>query len=452
MYKPLTVLVLTSILSLTLYAGPMKAGMAKVVITPPTPIMLAGYAARKSPAESRYQDLYAKALAIWDDRDRAVVIVTADILGFTDELTAAVSEAAKEKYGLQRDQIIFNSSHTHSGPVIRKNLIGAYQLNAEQATKIHEYTLALQEKLVWVIGKALREKTIARLSLGSGQADFAVNRRQSGPEGIRIGVNPGGPVDKEVPVLMVESNHDVLLGVIFLYACHNTTLTDSFNQLSGDYAGFAQNAFEQKHPGSVAMFVQGCGGDVNPNPRGTLELATSYGNKLAEVVDSVIAGKLREVKGPVRTAYEKVLIGFDKLPSKEELTARLSETDVFRRRHAERMLARLERDGSLRKDYAYPVQVLQIGGDFTFVALGGEVVTDYALRIKKELGGKSLFVAGYSNDVMGYIPSQRMFSEGGYEVDASMIYYDLPTRWNPGVEEVIFSKVLDLVRVTGGRK
>ena len=101
------------------------------------------------------------------------------------------------------------------------------------------------------------------------------------------------------------------------------------------------------------------------------------------MVDKVLEGKLREIKGPLKSAFERVALAFDKVPSGAEYTARLKEADIFRRRHAERMLARLERDGRLRSDYPYPIQVVQIGNDFTVIALGGEVVTDYALRLKK---------------------------------------------------------------------
>jgi hypothetical protein len=83
--------------------------------------------------------------------------------------------------------------------------------------------------------------------------------------------------------------------------------------------------------------------------------------------------------------------------------------------------------------------------------LAGEVVTDYSLRLKRELGG-NVWVAGYSNDLCSYIPSARMYKEGGYEVIDSMIYYDRPGPYTPEIEEKIIGKVRELNRSIGAKK
>ena len=82
----------------------------------------------------------------------------------------------------------------------------------------------------------------------------------------------------------------------------------------------------------------------------------------------------------------------------------------------------------------------------TFVTLGGEVVVDYALRLKQELGADATWVAGYANDVMAYIPSRRVLAEGGYEGGGAMVYYGLPSPWTPTVEEKIVDGVHAAVR------
>ena len=93
----------------------------------------------------------------------------------------------------------------------------------------------------------------------------------------------------------------------------------------------------------------------------------------------------------------------------------------------------------------YPVQVWRFGDQLTWVALGGEVVIDYNKRLKKEIGGKApVWIAGYANDVMAYIPSARVLKEGGYEADSSQIYYGMPTKWSPKIEDLIVNKVHEL--------
>ena len=96
------------------------------------------------------------------------------------------------------------------------------------------------------------------------------------------------------------------------------------------------------------------------------------------------------------------------------------------------------------------VQAWRLGDQVTWVALGGEVVVDYALRLKKELKGpRAVWVTAYANDVMGYVGSRRVLKEGGYEADSSTIYYGLPTRWAAAVEERIVGKVREVVKEVG---
>ena len=112
--------------------------------------------------------------------------------------------------------------------------------------------------------------------------------------------------------------------------------------------------------------------------------------------------------------------------------------------HAERLLAIIAHEGKLETSYPYPVQVIHFGDDIAMVTLGGEVVVDYSLRIKKELGKPVVWMAGYSNDVMGYIPSLRVLKEGGYEGGGAMIYGSHPGPWSEKVEETIISAVMRL--------
>jgi hypothetical protein len=191
-----------------------------------------------------------------------------------------------------------------------------------------------------------------------------------------------------------------------------------------------------------------CGADQNPNPRGKLEQAQAYGQALGKEVTRVMGAKLERVRGQVRAAFQLVDLAFAP-HTKEMYEQRLTDSNVWRARHAKAMLATYEERRPILR-YSYPVQAVSVGKDFTLVALGGEVVVDYALRAKKEFGTKGLVVAGYSNDVMAYIVSTRMFKEGGYEVDDSMTYYGQPCRWADDVEERIF-KTLRVVMKRVGR-
>jgi len=427
-------------------AADFRAGVARIDITPDGPIWMSGYASRTKPSTGVLQKLSAKALAVEDAKKRRVVIVTTDVIGLPRAMTDVVAARVQKAHGLDRAGVLFNSSHTHTGPVVRPNLISMYNLSEEQDRVLREYALQLTEKLVAVIGAALGDLKPARLSYGTGQAGFAINRRQFTPKGVQIGTNPQGPVDHEVPVLKVESADGTLRAVLFAYACHNTTLTGEFYQLSGDYAGFAQAAVEKAHPGVTAMFMILCGADQNPNPRSTLEFAMQHGRTLAAEVNRVLGGKLAPVRPPVRAAFRVVDLNFAP-HSREQFEKEASDANRYKAARAKAMLAAYDERHPVRST-PYPVQAIRFGKGLTFVALGGEVVVDYQLRVKREFGGQ-MVVAGYSNDVMCYIPSARVIQEGGYEAIDSMIYYGQPGPFEPGVEETIFGGIRSVLKKVG---
>ncbi len=424
-----------------------KAGVAVVDITPDGPIWMAGYAARKGPSQGIGQRLHAKALALEDSGGHHCVIVTTDLLGFPAAVSEPIAESVHRLYGLDRDQVVLTSSHTHSGPVIRESLINMYPLDAAQRETVLSYTVRLQAQVVEVVGAALKDLAPAQLSLGRTQADFAVNRRLKKDGRFVIGVNPEGPVDRDVTVLRVRRPDGSLRAVLLSYACHNTTLTQENYQIHGDYAGVAQEELEKSLPGSTALFMLGCAGDANPNPRGNVQLAWAHGGSLAHNVRYALLDSMRTVHGPLRTLYERVDLPLAALPTREALQSRLKSTDAYVRKHAQIMLDELDKNGSLPELYPYPIGVVKFGKSLTLVALSGEVVVDYAIRLRKELGSPGkLWIAAYANDVFAYIPSKRVLAEGGYEAETSMTYYGLPGPWAPEVEEVIVGTVLRMVK------
>ncbi len=426
----------------SLYAADFQAGAAKRTITPPMPFWLTGYAARTKPADSVRMELWAKALAIQDHQGGRAVIVTTDVIGLPQEISDAVAERLAKSHGLKRSEVLFNSSHTHAGPVIWPNLCVMFEFDEKELDRVREYASKLTDNLEAVASEAIRKLAPAKLSCGQGTADFAINRREQTATGFRIGVNSKGPMDHSVPVLGVTGEDGALRAVLFGYACHNTTTGGDFYQVNGDYAGAAQLEVETAHPGAIALFMILCGGDQNPNPRGTVELADQYGRALARAVEKVLTGELKEIRPPLRTAYRVIDLEFAP-HTREQFQTESQDTDKYRQRRARLMLDAYDQ-GNPTRTLSYPLQVVRFSEGLTFLAMGGEVVVDYSLRAKREFPKEDLVVAGYCNDVSCYIPSLRVLREGGYEPDISMIYYGQPGPFAENVEEVIFQNIRDL--------
>ncbi|MCA9015078.1 MAG: neutral/alkaline non-lysosomal ceramidase N-terminal domain-containing protein [Planctomycetaceae bacterium] len=417
-------------------ASDWKVGMARVDITPSKKIWLGGYASRKKPAEGTTHPLWAKALVFEDKQGNRAAIVTTDLIGLTREISDAVGKQVSQKTGIAREQILLNSSHTHSSPVVRGCAALAYDLSLEHQKDVDEYANQLQDNLVKVIVEASQSLSEATLSYGEEKATFAINRRGR--------INPDGPVDHTVPVLRINDAAGNMRAVLFGYACHNTTI--ALFEYCGDYAGFAQVALEKKYPGTMALFMLGCGGDANPDPRGTLALAEQHGNSLAAAVVRAVGQPLEPIHGPLTVKMKRTDLLFVDPPSKAELISQQGQGDVYSQRLTKYLLNQLEQQGAIAASYPFSVQVIQFGNDLTLIGLGGETVIDYSIRLHEELSDLRIWDAGYCNEVFAYVPSERVLKEGGYEGGGAMKYFGFHGPFKPGVEDRIIQLVHSLVK------
>jgi hypothetical protein len=400
---------------------------------------MSGYAARTHGSDGVLNRLWAKALAIESSPGGRIVIVSTDLVGIPRDLTDEVAAKLKKQYGLNRSQFLINASHTHTGPIVWPNLRNLAVIPPGEQQKLLEYRNVLAGALVSVAGSALRDLSPAAIEFGEGAADFAINRRAA--------INPNGPVDHRVPVLKIVDLAGKIRGVLFGYACHNTTLTGEFYQLSGDYAGFAADALEQRHPGATALFLILCGADQNPNPRSTLDLARQHGSTLAGEVEKAIASPMTVVSGPVRTAFRLAELRFAPR-SRQDFEAELKSKVPAQVRRGEMMIKALDAGKKVGR-LDYPLQAVRFGDTLTLLALGGEVTVDYGLRTRREYAGEPLITAGYSNDVMCYIPSARVLREGGYEAVDSMFYYAQAGPFAEDVEERVFAAIRQVMKGVG---
>ena len=424
-----------------------RAGVSRAVITPETPVWLAGYGSRRVP-DGKLHDLWMKALALEAPDGERAVLITSDFQGVPRSMSDRVFAAVQKKCGLERRQIMFTFSHNHCGPRLGDDLIDYYPVDAEQERLVAEYTDAMVVRTVELVTAALADLSPAKLEQGEGKATFAVNRRNNReadvPDLIARGVPLAGPVDHSVPVLRVTAPDGRIRAILFGYACHPTTL--SFMTWCGDYPGFAQELLEQRHPGATAMFVNTCGGDQNPLPRREVELCRKYGRMLADAVTEALTVPLQAVSGRLQTAFELIELPYLQVVSAADLRALLQDSNSLKARWAVRMLAKLEAGDKFETASPYPVHVWLLGNEMRWIGLGAETVVDYALRFKSEYGNGT-WVMGYADDMLAYIPSRRVWEEGGYEGGSSLYEYGRPAfRWQGDMEDRISAAVSRLFR------
>ncbi len=418
-------------------------GVAEVDITPVEPIRLTGYGNRRLPSEGVVQRLRAKALAIKEGEGGAAILVTVDNLGVPARMTEEVARRLEGKIKLPRERLVIAASHTHTAPCLTgvAPVLFGEPIPAEHQAVIDRYTLRLTDQIEQVALAAHGKLEPGTLAWGQGSVGFAANRRVlKDGQWAGFGVNPGGPVQHVLPVLKVATTGGELKAVLVNYACHCTTLGGDYNQVCGDWAGYAQAAIEREHPGVIGMVSIGCGADANPEPRGQLEMARTHGERLAAEVERVLQGVLTALESEPTCRLSLIDLPFAPAPGREEFVERAKQPGATGY-HARVQLERLDAGEALPRSVRYPIQTWVFGERLAMVFLAGEVVVDYDLRLRWELDGRRLWVTAYANDAPCYVASRRLIDEGGYEVDGSMLYYDKPGRLAPEAEERIIRAV-----------
>ena len=414
----------------------LMVGAARRDITPDYPVRLSGYGSRREPSTGIAQRIHAKALAFGENDGRGPsVLITVDNCGVPASIRAEVQRRIATKFPVQDSNFAICSSHTHCAPMlagILPNLFGE-DIPAEHQAVIDRYTNEFTDSLVALSLEALQNRRPSKLAWAVGSAPFAANRRPF----------PMRPVDHALPVLRVSDPDDRITAILTSYACHCTTL--GIEQIHADWAGCAQEALERAFPGAVALTAMGCGADQNPMPRRTIELAVQYGESIAAETTHLVRSRMLPLRALPEGRVQTIELAYDTLPTRDawqKLAASSSRAIAY---HAKKNLARLERGEPLPQSLPYMVQTWTFGDDLAMVFLPGEVVVDYSLQLKTEFDHRRLWVNAYANDVPAYIPSKRIWDEGGYEGGGAMIYYDRPTRFAADVESRILAAVRALL-------
>jgi neutral ceramidase len=277
-----------------------QVGLARRSITPQQPVFMAGYASRSRPHDAVESELFVKALELKDADGKQAVLITSDLIGYRRGAAEIICERIQKQTGLQRVDILLNSSHTHTGPSLLLDAEDRSDSMSLQQAKVQiNWTGQLIEQSVGAAVEALQNLKPASISYGVGVAPFVMNRREWTERGVILGVNPAGYADRAVPTLRIDAPDGTLRALVFGAAAHNTTLGGQHYFICGDYAGFAQEHIENEHPGVQAMFVLGCAGSANPYPRGSLEISHEHGRVLGEEVCRVLEEELAAIGGPL---------------------------------------------------------------------------------------------------------------------------------------------------------
>jgi neutral ceramidase len=399
-------------------AGVLKAGIARMDITPDFPVMLYGYASRKKPSEGVHDHLFARAV-VFENGDKKLVMVSTDIGSFTDTLYSVLKKSIADKYGLKDSEFFLAAIHSHSSPVVSLDLSKIDPGNVQ-------YTKILQQKLTTVVGDAFKNLKLVSTGAGVGYSPVGSNRREMAADGsIVLGRNPYGPTDKEVLVFKIADSGGNPVGAVFDYATHATSLGPNNYLISGDVLGISEQFVEQILGNAVVTQVfAGASGNIDPwyrilpafdTANGWIPEPVLLGTMLGEEVVHVF----RDVKDMQTNVEMSSSIQTIQCPRKK-----LDEKD--------------EELPTLDQQQTIPVTITAAHiGDVAFIGFNVEMLTEIGMAIKAGSPFKHTFIITHCNGSSGYLPLSELYKEGGYEINS--------THFAIGSDKIVIKKALRML-------
>jgi neutral ceramidase len=376
-----------------------RASAVKVDISPKSPQWLMGYGARQSTGV--HDPIYHRIAAMDDGRTQVFLIAT-DLCLFSPSVYDDVTADLKKETGIEPRQVWWTVTHTHSAPEVGPP--GVYDVllkgRSEHAWD-RDYLQFVKSSLIAGVKEAKSKLTPARVTTGTGIARANINRRARDLDGtISLGLNPDGPVDRQIGLIRLERPDGTLIGVVANYSMHGTVLSGRFVEISGDGPGIVAAYVEEKL-GVPMLYVNGAAGNIAP-------IYTVQND-----VKSAHLGEFRVLLG------DRILEANRNLPPGSDGNLFLGEKWIESPRKAglgwpTDLPTYAAKSPGGADMVRIPVRFVRIN-DTVLWGAPVELFCEISMRVRNESPFRHTFYFGYSNGWLGYLPTARAFTEGGYE-------------------------------------
>lgn len=416
----------------------MIVGASQVDITPEPGIELSGFAARTQPSTGVLDHLYASALYLSDGRAR-LLWVHADLIGVASEIVEEFRAWASAELHLGAHEVILSATHTHSGPpTIHLEEAGRYDAG---------YASFLQQRIREATEAAIGRTETCSVVNVEGRLDLAVDRRQQ----------VSAHADPQVGAVGFRRANGEFVACLVNYPMHAVARGPSNRMISGDIPGQAARALSSALPGGpIVLVTNGACGNLNPPAENVpVEQVAEWGRRLAESVRERLADALPLPDAILRTGERVVKLPLEVLDSDgiRRCAERVLQYTKPRAEWGvkfERAVATWERtmSASVAANRAHDVRDAELLGvrigSLVFLAVNAEVFSSFTEMLRRQTG-QPVYVVGYANGDLGYIPTLAAYQEGGYEVELAHLFYG-SFRLKPGGLETLAEHAAQLIR------
>jgi hypothetical protein len=384
--------------------------------TSPNPgVELSGFAARVQPSTGVLDPLFAKALYLAQD-DARLLWLHCDLIGFDRGIVMAFRHWAHQALGLEPGEVMLSATHTHAGPcTIYLREAGEYD---------PAYVEWLQGKLREAANLAVARTERVELVAVEGHLDLAVDRRKT----------DSPHTDPRVAALGFRRGDGTYAAALVNYAMHPVALGPSNRRISADFSGAAADRLADLLPGRpVVLPTNGACANLNPPAENvSFDQVKEWGWQVADAVAPLFNGQAPIARPKLRVLSRIVPLPLDTLDA--DGINRFADRALFNaaplaewgdkyRRVVEHWRTTLLQKENGHANGHHDAELFGIGlGDVVLVGANAEVFSEFTDLLRRETGRK-IYLIGYANGDMGYLPTRTAYTEGGYEVEVAHLFY-----------------------------
>lgn len=423
------------------------AGWAEVDITPALGIGLGGRGGPETKASKVLDPLFAQVLYLRDTKGAGFVLASFDLIGLPPSLSDRLRARIVHELGVDYNLVVLNTSHTHSGPYMIREMIAGVGPAPEIEVA---YFDTLTDKIISATRAARKSLKSVSVETFRGTSQVAINRRNRNKAGkMAMLPNANGPINDEVWVMKVSPADGSKPALVFSYACHPVIVYGFAGAaISADFPGVTRNILREIIGAAQVQFVQGTAGNVRPRISANLKTGgfggsgtnghIVAGRQLADDVLAALKTKSRPLKLNLAAAADRPFFPRGNPPDRKIYETMATENNSFRKAVAEYWLKRYDSGEGFAKGDPWPVGLVRLADDEWICCFAGEPCVEWAPKVKQWLDGRNVFVWGYSQQGLTYLPTEALLPEGGYEVDeCNYARAQSPARFAPGIEAAV---------------
>jgi len=376
-------------------------------------------------------------LLLEDDCHTKLLFVTADVFAFGPDIVQKVRDSAKP-WGIEPAGIILNASHTHYAPGT------LHRMPQSLGPHYTDYSGKIASLICNALPHLNNRLERSVLEWSATQACIGVNRRVRHKGKILFGANPEGTYDKHTPLLVVNLEDTKRKIVMLRHSCHPTGL-GNLSAISPDFPGRLRDTLCRDGYADGVMFFQGAAGSSkqtgtssqNCKFANSIEEVHANAEKLARNVMHCLKNPLQRVFGNISAYIQNQKLELEPALPLDQIRRLKNDVNVNHliREWADN-LARTYSQGDFPNQLTMEVQTVRIGSEVTFHTLPAEPTAELSIKVSASSPNRqAIFFLGYTNGLIGYLPTSEMLAEGGYECELSHVVYGYPSRLALGLEE-----------------